>query len=87
MKLLFSFVNDFGEIPCDYENILFLLKLLTTNFSIHQWLSPKAIVTVEFWWRFFFILSFPLYLLSGLCFLIVEACLLLAGTGAYLGSM
>ena len=44
VELLFSFVNDLWEIPCDYENILFLLKLLTTNFSSHLWVLPMTIM-------------------------------------------
>lgn len=30
----------------DYVNILFLLKLLPTNFNIHWWILPETTITM-----------------------------------------
>lgn len=43
--LSFPFVNVLGKI-CDYENSLFLLKLLSANMSIHQWILPMKIIVL-----------------------------------------
>ena len=49
VELKISFCNNiFGEILWDYANILFLFKLLPTNFSIHQWIFPVYYLFITF---------------------------------------
>lgn len=52
MLILFVFNEYFGEMLWDYMNMIFLLKLLPTNFNIHWYSSPVTTITllVVRWW-------------------------------------
>lgn len=42
-------INVLGEVLGDYARILFLLKHLHADISIHGWLLPTAMITMAFW--------------------------------------
>ena len=49
VKILFfilCLINTLKEILRDYVNILFIVNLLPTNFSIHKWILPIIITMV-----------------------------------------
>lgn len=46
LKGIQELISILENIIGGYANILFLLKVLSTNFSIYQWNLPVAIVTV-----------------------------------------
>lgn len=48
VNLNFSLSNIWGEILWSYAKLLFLLKYLPTNCSVHRWVLPAAIITVVF---------------------------------------
>lgn len=52
MLILFVFNEYLGEMLWDYMNMIFLLKLLPTNFNIHWYSSPVTTITllVVPWW-------------------------------------
>lgn len=70
VKLLFlrlELINIFWELCWDCTDTSFLLKLSSTDFSIHPWVLPGAVVTAVFsWW-----LSIPASSLLHLLFEIV----------------
>lgn len=49
---LFSFIIIMGKLLLDYADIMFLLKLLTTNFCIPPYIFPASIISVLFKWWF-----------------------------------
>lgn len=45
---LFGLNKYLGDIIFGSANIVFLLKILNINFSIHLWILPAAMITVAF---------------------------------------